>query len=136
MSENIGQKLGMDEGADVMVDSVGTPLQGAGLNAAARELARFGEMLRMGGHFNGQQVFDNKVIEDTARGGDRETFKAANMPFRPGYSYRKHWWIPHNADEAFEAAGVHGQMVHINQPRWWSSSCLHTPWPVHASRRP
>ena len=44
MSENIWQKLGMQEDAYVMVDSTGTPLQGAGLNATARDLARVGEM--------------------------------------------------------------------------------------------
>ena len=34
--------------------------------------------------------------------------------FRPGYSYRNQWWVLHNADGAFEASGIHGQMVHIN----------------------
>jgi len=114
MSENIWQKLGMEEDAYVMVDSVGTPLQGAGLNATARDLARFGEMLRLGGSYNGQKIFDKAVIDDTAKGGDREKFKAGGMPFRPGYSYRNQWWILHNADGAYEAAGIHGQMIHIN----------------------
>ena len=114
MSENIWQKLGMEEDAYVMVDSVGTPLQGAGLNATARDLARFGEMLRRGGEFNGQRVFDKAVVEDTVRGGDREKFKAGGMAFRAGYSYRNQWWMLHNADGAWEASGIHGQMVHIN----------------------
>ena len=115
MSENIWQKLGMEEDAYVMVDSVGTPLQGAGLNATARDLARFGEMLRRGGEFNGQRIFDKAVLEDTfVKGGDREKFKAGGMPFRPGYSYRNQWWMLHNADGAYEASGVHGQMIHVN----------------------
>src|SRR5256885_6613109 len=41
-------RSGMQEDAYVMVDSTGTPLQGAGLNATARDLARVGEMLRLG----------------------------------------------------------------------------------------
>jgi len=114
MSERIWQKLGMDEDAYVMVDSVGTPLQGAGLCATARDLARFGEMLRRGGEFNGQRVFDRAVIDDLRKGGDREKFKSSGMSFRPGYSYHNQWWILHNADGAFEASGIHGQMVHIN----------------------
>ncbi len=36
------------------------------------------------------------------------------MTFRPGYSYHNQWWILHNADGAFEASGVNGQMLHIN----------------------
>lgn len=115
MSQRIWQKLGMEEDAYVMVDSVGTPLQGAGLNATARDLARVGEMLRLGGTFNGQKVFDQAVVDDTARGGDREKFKFQGLQAaRPGYSYRNQWWVLHNADGAYEAAGVHGQFIHIN----------------------
>jgi CubicO group peptidase (beta-lactamase class C family) len=115
MSENIWQKLGMEENAYVMVDSVGTPLQGAGLNATARDLARFGEMLRRGGEFNGHRIFDKSVLDDTfVKGGDKEKFKAGGMPFRAGYSYRNQWWMLHNADGAYEASGIHGQMIHVN----------------------
>ncbi len=114
MSERLWSKLGMQEDAYVIVDSVGTPLQGAGLNATARDLARFGEMLRLGGEFNGQRVLDKAVIDDLAKGGDREKFKAGGMAFRPGYSYHNQWWILHNADGAYEASGVHGQMIHVN----------------------
>ncbi len=114
LSERVWSKLGMQEDAYAMVDSVGTPLQGAGLNASLRDLARFGEMLRRGGQFNGQRIFDQAVIDDIRKGGDREKFKASGMSFRPGYSYHNQWWILHNADGAFEASGVHGQMIHIN----------------------
>ncbi|MGH8809967.1 MAG: serine hydrolase domain-containing protein [Noviherbaspirillum sp.] len=114
MSERIWSKLGMEEDAYVMVDAVGTPLQGAGLNATLRDLARVGEMLRRGGEFNGQRVLDQAVIDDLRRGGDREKFKVSGTAFRPGYSYRSQWWVLHNADGAFEASGVHGQMLHIN----------------------
>ena len=114
MSERIWSKLGMEENAYVMVDPIGTPMQGAGLNATARDLARFGEMLRRGGEFNGQRVLAKAAIDDTVKGGDREKFKASGMAFRPGYSYRNQWWMLHNADGAYEASGIHGQMVHIN----------------------
>ena len=114
LSERLWSKLGMEEDAYIMVDSTGTPLQGAGLNATARDLARAAEMLRRGGEFNGQRVFAQAVIDDLRKGGDREKFKASGMAFRPGYSYHNQWWILHNADGAFEASGVNGQMVHIN----------------------
>ncbi|GAB2600388.1 serine hydrolase [Ramlibacter solisilvae] len=114
LSERLWSRLGMEEDAYVMVDPVGTPLQGAGLNATARDLARFGEMLRSGGRYNGQQVIDRAVIDDLRRGGDREKFKASGMTFRSGYSYHNQWWVLHNADGAFEASGVHNQFIHVN----------------------
>lgn len=114
LSERFWSQLGMEEDAYVLVDSLGTPLQGAGLNATARDLARFGEMLRLGGEFNGHRVLDKEVIDDLRKGGDREKFEASGMAFRPGYSYHNQWWILHNSDGAFEASGVNGQMVHVN----------------------
>lgn len=115
LSDTIWQKLGMEEDAHVIVDSVGTPLQGGGLNASARDLARFGEMLRCGGELKGQRIFAKEVLDDTfVKGGDPEKFKASGMAFRAGYSYRNQWWILHNADGAYEASGIHGQMIHIN----------------------
>ena len=39
---------------------------------------------------------------------------AGGMPFRAGYSYHNQWWMLHNADGAYEASGVHGQMIHVN----------------------
>ena len=114
LSERIWTKLGMEEDANVMVDRVGTPLQGAGLSATTRDLARFGEMLRRGGEFNGQRVLSVAAIADMTRGGDREKFKASGMSFRQGYSYRDQWWVLNNADGAYEASGVNGQMLHVN----------------------
>jgi len=115
LSERIWQKIGAEEDANVIVDRVGTPLQGSGMSATLRDLARFGEMLRRGGEFNGQRILAREVVEDTARGGDRELF--ARWPghvARSGYSYRNQWWVLHNSDGAYEAAGVHNQFIHIN----------------------
>lgn len=114
LSERVWTKLGMQEDGYLLVDSVGTPLQGAGLNATLRDLARFGELLRQGGELNGQRIFDTEVIDDLRRGGDRKKFEASGMTFRPGYSYHNQWWILHNADGAFEASGLYGQFIHVN----------------------
>lgn len=115
MSERIWSKLGAEEDAYVMIDPVGTPLQGSGLNATTRDLARFGEMLRLGGIYNGQKIFDKAVIDDLRKGGDRDKFRAApNRAAWAGYSYHNQWWISHNADGTYEALGVNGQYVHIN----------------------
>lgn len=115
LSERVWSKLGAEEDAYMIVDSVGTPLQGSGMNATARDLARFGEMVRRGGEFNGQRIFAQAVIDDLRKGGDREKFKTApNREAWAGYSYHNQWWISHDADGAFEALGVNGQYVRID----------------------
>jgi CubicO group peptidase (beta-lactamase class C family) len=114
MSENIWQKLGMEKDAYILIDPVGTPWQGSGLCATARDLARFAEMVRLGGELNGQRFFAKEAVDEIRKGGDRKKFKSSGMDFRDGYSYHNQWWLLHNADGAFEASGLFGQMIHIN----------------------
>ena len=114
LSERIWSRIGAQEDAHVWVDGIGTQATSVGLNAALRDLARFGDMLRQGGRLNGRQVVPAAVVADIRRGGDPEKFKAAGMTMRAGYSYHNHWWLPHDADGSFEAKGLHGQHIHVN----------------------
>lgn len=114
ISERIWQKLGAEQDAYLLVDSRGTEWAGVGMNATLRDLARFGEMMRQEGRFNGQQIVSQSVVRSILEGADREAFKASGRDFQPGYSYRNQWWISHNDDGAYEALGVHGQMIHVN----------------------
>ena len=114
ISERIWSKLGAEQDAYMLLDSTGTEWAGAGLNATLRDLGRFGEMMRLQGRYNGQQIVSGSVIASILEGADREAFKASGRDYQPGYSYRNQWWISHNRDGAFEALGVHGQMIHVN----------------------
>jgi CubicO group peptidase (beta-lactamase class C family) len=53
-------KLGTENDAYFAVDSLGTEQGGGGLNLTLRDMARFGEMMRNGGQFNGQQIILRK----------------------------------------------------------------------------
>lgn len=114
VSERIWSRLGMQEDAYVWVDSIGTQLGSVGLNASLRDLGRLGDMLRLKGRLNGQQIVPEAVVQEIRAGASAEKFEAANMPMRKGYSYHNHWWIPHDADGTFEAKGLYGQHIHIN----------------------
>jgi len=114
MSERIWQPMGAEQDAYVWVDAKGAELMGAGLNVTLRDLARAGEMIRRGGSYNGRQIIDAEVIDEIRSGGDRDKFDPAYKDCRPGYSYNNQWWITHNADGAYECAGIHGQFLHIN----------------------
>lgn len=114
ISQRLWRKLGAEQDAYLLVDPAGTEWAGAGLNACLRDLARFAEMLRLDGCFNGQQIVAPEVLASIRQGGDREAFKAAGRNWQPGYSYRNQFWVSHNPDGAYEALGVHGQMIHVN----------------------
>ena len=114
LSERIWQKLGAEEDAYVLVDSVGTEFAGGGLNATLRDLARFGEMMRLDGRFNGRQIVPKSVVEDIRRGGDPAKFAIAGYATLPGWSYRDQWWVSHNEHGAYMARGIHGQAVYVD----------------------
>ncbi|MFC6300909.1 serine hydrolase [Pseudomonas sp. CCM 7893] len=114
LSERIWSRLGAEQDAYFTVDSIGTPFAGGGLNTGLRDLARFGEMLRNSGRFNGQQIVPESVVKDIQQGGDKQAFAQAGYGQLKGWSYRSMWWVTHNADGAFMARGVHGQSIYID----------------------
>ncbi|MGA8516080.1 MAG: serine hydrolase [Burkholderiaceae bacterium] len=114
LGQRIWRPLGAEQDAYCMVDTEGTEFAGGGFNAGLRDLARFGEMMRQGGYFNGQQIVPSAVVEDIARGANRADFAKAGYSTLPGWSYRAMWWNSHNAHGAYMARGVHGQAIYID----------------------
>ena len=114
LSERIWQPMGAQDDAYFSVDSIGTESGGGGLNTTLRDLARFGEMIRNDGRFNGKQILPKSVIEDIRRGGDPAKFAKAGYTTLPGYSYRNMWWVSSNDHHTFEARGIHGQRIYID----------------------
>jgi CubicO group peptidase (beta-lactamase class C family) len=114
LSERIWSRLGMEQDAYFTVDSVGNEFAGGGLNAGLRDMARFGEMMRNQGKFNGQQIIPASVVQDIAKGGDKNAFPQASFPTLPGWSYRNMWWVSNNEHGAYSARGIHGQAIYID----------------------
>ena len=114
MSGYLWSKLGVEQDAYFTIDTTGVEFAGAGLNLTLRDLARFGEMMRLGGRYNGHQIVPAVVIDDIRAGGDREQFAGAGYTQLPGWSYRRMWWVSHNEHGAFAARGIHGQAVYID----------------------
>jgi CubicO group peptidase (beta-lactamase class C family) len=113
VSERLWQRLGCEENADLSVDRTGMAMCGGGLNFTLRDAARFGEMMRLGGRFNGQQIVPEAVVADIARGANPEHFAKAGYDTLPGSSYRHQWWVMHDRFGAYQARGIHGQVIWI-----------------------
>ena len=114
LSKEIWQKLGAENDAYFMVDSIGTASGGGGLNTTLRDLARFGEMIRNKGKFNGQQVIPEAAVADLTTSGDKAKFAVAGYKTLPDWSYRDMWWQSNNANGAFAARGIYGQSIYID----------------------
>jgi CubicO group peptidase (beta-lactamase class C family) len=107
-------RLGVEQDAYFTVDSTGVEFAGGGLNLTLRDMARFGEMMRLGGCFNGQQIVPAAVIDNIRHGGNRDHFALAGYALLPGWSYRTMWWVSHNDHGAYTARGIHGQAIYID----------------------
>ena len=114
MRERFWSKLGIDQDAYFTVDPDGVEFAGGGLSLTLRDMARFGEMVRLGGVYNGQRIVPAAVFEDIRRGADRAKFATATYPTLKGWSYRNMWWVSHNDHGAFMARGIHGQAIYVD----------------------
>ena len=114
LQERIWSKLGAEVDAYVAVDPRGTMVASGGLNASLRDMARFGEMIRRGGKWNGQQVVPESAIDEIRRGASRDAFVHGGYSTLPGWSYHNQWWIAHDDHGAFMARGIHGQAIYID----------------------
>jgi CubicO group peptidase (beta-lactamase class C family) len=114
LQERIWSQLGAEGDAYMALDRAGTPMAAGGLSTTIRDLARFGEMIRLGGRFNGRQIVPASVIEGIRAGASREAFKFGGYATLPGWSYHNQWWISHDDHGAFMARGIHGQAIYID----------------------
>jgi hypothetical protein len=114
LHERLFAPMGAEHDAFFTMDQTGVEFTGAGLNLTLRDLARFGETMRLGGFYNGRQIVPTAVVDDIRRGGDRTLFAGAGYKTLPGWSYRSMWWISHNDHGAFTARGIHGQAIYID----------------------
>lgn len=113
LSRRLWQPLGCEQDAYLTCDSLGVPMGGGGLNASLRDLARFGELMRREGDWNGRQLLPAEVVADVRRGADPARFAKAGYALLPGYSYRAMWWVTHDEFGAFEGRGIHGQRLYV-----------------------
>lgn len=104
----------MEQDAYYQVDGKGIAFAGGGFNAGLRDLARFGELIRNKGMYNGKQIIPAQSVLDIEKGGDKSAFAKIGSSGFKGWSYRNMWWMTENKDGAFAARGVHGQTIYVD----------------------
>jgi CubicO group peptidase (beta-lactamase class C family) len=105
-------RMGMDHDAALGVDRLGTAFGGGGLMASLRDIARIGEMMRLGGRWNGQQIVPAATVARIMAGGDPAAFVACQYPGNLDGNYGSQWW--HRAGGQLMALGVHGQGIYVD----------------------
>lgn len=114
ISERFFKPMGAHIEGYYQLDATGTEFAGGGFNAALRDLAAFGEMIRNDGFFNGKQILPQGLMRDIIENSNANKFDKESYPLLKGWAYRNMWWVMKNEDKAFCARGVHGQVIYIN----------------------
>ncbi|MBE7123776.1 serine hydrolase domain-containing protein [Bacillus cereus] len=110
VSERIWSQIGMEEDAYYVTDETKVEQASAGLNATARDMARFGQLLLNNGQYNGKQILPSSITESAknVQEGELAIGDGASI------SYHNQWWITHNEQDAFEVLGSYGQTLYID----------------------
>lgn len=117
VEQKLWQPLGPEQDAVVVVDASGFPYFGAGMNACARDLARFGQMLADNGRYNGKQIVPSAWIEKCLLGDDqlKALFAAGDYAeMLPGGHYHNQIWAD-SVRGLLVCIGIHGQTIYVNQ---------------------
>ncbi|CAM4329181.1 serine hydrolase domain-containing protein [Lacicoccus alkaliphilus] len=111
LHEKIWEPYGMEGEASWWLDSPdGNEIGGSGISAVLRDYARFGQFFMDGGEAGGQQVLPEGWTETA---GQPVTLENGEM-----VDYGLMWWPAwtekSKKNKAFQAIGIHGQVIHID----------------------
>ncbi|WP_413101139.1 serine hydrolase domain-containing protein [Streptomyces sp. Inha503] len=118
IADRIWSRIGAEHDALVTTDPEGTPYACAGVNATARDLARFGRCVLDNGSVGGTRVIPEAWVRATRAGAPPGV--APDGDFRevhPNGSYRNQWWITGDASGSFLGLGIFGQYLWLDPER-------------------
>lgn len=118
LSEFLWRPMGATHDALITLDPKGAPRCTGGLCMTVRDFARIGQVIADNGLRAGREIVSPRWIEDVARNGDREAWKAGE--FAQGFAgmdmtYRNSWYVVNDAPPVLFAMGIHGQNLFIDR---------------------
>ncbi|HSH26990.1 MAG TPA: serine hydrolase domain-containing protein, partial [Wenzhouxiangella sp.] len=112
LSGSVWRPFGMAHEAWWLADECdGSTIGGSGLSATLSDYARLGQFMLDGAELNGEPVVAGAWHDDATR--LLQPVDESGDDGDQGYGYL--WWI--NADGSYQAAGIFGQLVHIDPAR-------------------
>ena len=116
MQTYIWDKLKAEYESHIVSDESDFPYMGAGMNASARDLAKFGLMLMNDGAFNNEQIVPKNWIKSTLEGSieHKDIFLKSEYGLRlPGFHYKNQIWVGN--PETMICIGIYGQAIYVDQ---------------------
>ena len=115
LSRLIWQPMGAEANGLITIDAKGAARTAGGICCTLRDLARFGELMRLGGVAGGKQIVPKAWIDDILTKGSPAAWAKGSMaPLFPTGSYRSKWYMTNDASGAYCAIGIHGQWIYVD----------------------
>jgi len=109
LQEKVWKPLGMEADGSWSLDSTtsGFEKMESGVNARARDFARFGMLFAKGGNWRGRQLISREWVEEATR---------ADSNTDPSLGYQYFWWVTSSEGETshFSARGKYGQYIYVD----------------------
>jgi CubicO group peptidase (beta-lactamase class C family) len=109
MEEKLWKPMGMEADGSWSLDSTwsGFEKMESGVNARARDFARFGMLFAKEGNWRGEQLISRGWVEESTR---------ADTSTDPSLDYQYFWWVnrPDGKTSHFSARGKYGQYIYVD----------------------
>ena len=109
MEKKLWKPMGMEAAGSWSLDSTTSRFEKmeSGVNARARDFARFGMMFAKEGNWEGEQLISREWVEESTR---------ADTSTDPSLDYQYFWWVntPDGETSHFSARGNYGQYIYVD----------------------
>ncbi|MDA9091036.1 beta-lactamase family protein [Porticoccaceae bacterium] len=113
MIEMLWHPMGAENVGYWLTDAEGMEMAFGGLNITARDYAKLGEMHRMGGALNGQQIVPADWVQASITPDAPHLMPGDNPQSDWPIGYGQQWWIPEGDVGEFMAIGVYNQFIYV-----------------------
>ncbi len=115
LHQHIWEPVGAEADAYITVDRTGASRTAGGICAIPRDLARFGELMRLKGVCRDRQAVPADWVEDCTQNGNRDAWRRGSFAhLLPNGSYRNQWYQTGYPSGAYFALGIHGQWIYVD----------------------
>ena len=113
MIEMLWHPMGAENVGYWLTDAEGMEMAFGGLNITARDYAKLGEVYRMGGAFNGQQIVPADWVQASITPDAPHLMPGDNPQSDWPVGYGQQWWIPEGDVGEFMAIGFYNQFIYV-----------------------